>query len=209
MITKTLIEMIKAVMFDYGGVVTNETYAEIEKITSDMLGVNLNGIRKKIGESLSKFESGTISEQDFWQELTDKKTNLPRDLFHDFWIREYFKRVKIHENVLQLVDELKKNGYKVGLISNTIMPHVREIRKRGGYKRFDPVILSCEVGFRKPKREIYEIALKKLGLKPEECVFVDDLQENVEGAKTVGIKAFLFEGVKQFKKDLLSCGVKL
>lgn len=197
-------------IFDYGGVVTNETYLEIEKITSDMLGFDLNGIRKKIREPLSRFEKGLIDEQRFWQELTkDGNKELPRDLFNDFWIREYFKRVKIHDDVLKLVDKLKKNGYRVGLISNTIMPHVREIRKRKGYKRFDPVVLSCEVGFRKPEKEIYEIALKKLGLKPEECIFVDDLAENVEGAKNVGMKAFLFKSFEQFRKDLLSCGVRL
>ena len=202
--------MIKAVIFDYGGVVTNETDLELERIISNVLGFNLSAIMEKIKKPLSRFSRGDINEQEFWKELSNKaKTKLPRNIFNDFWILKYYKQVKIHKDVLNLVNKLKGKGYKVGLISNTIKPHVRYNKKMGRYKYFDPVILSCEVGFEKPQRWIYKLALKRLRLRPEECVFVDDRKENVRGASKVGIKAFLFKGAKQFKKDLLSCGVKL
>ena len=55
----------------------------------------------------------------------------------------------------------------------------------------------------KPDRRIYEIVLERFGLRAEECVFFDDLEKNVEGAKAVGIEAYRFEGDVRLIKDLL------
>ena len=67
---------------------------------------------------------------------------------------------------------------------------------------FDLVISSYNVKMKKPNAEIYNYTLKKLGIEPEEAVFIDDLEENVKGAEVVGIKSIIFKSFEQCKSDL-------
>jgi len=67
---------------------------------------------------------------------------------------------------------------------------------------FDVLIFSCKEGFRKPGKEIYEIALRRLNTQPEETIFIDDRIENIRAAESLGIHTILFENIKQFKKNL-------
>ena len=59
---------------------------------------------------------------------------------------------------------------------------------------FDGVVISGEVGLNKPQPEIFRLGAERVGLSPEECVFVDDLRENCEGAEAVGMTAVLHRG---------------
>ena len=202
--------MIKGVLFDYGGVVSSETLGETERILSNVLHVDIKGVKKKMGTTLAKYEKGEINDKKFWQDLKrEVNTRVPLFLLRLGWLRRYHRQVKIHQDVLKLVEELKLKDFKVGLLSNTVLPYAKYLRKMGMYRPFDPVVTSCEVGHRKPEKEIYRIALQRLGLRANEVVFVDDMPGNVKGAKMVGIKAFVFKGVAQLRKDLISCGIKI
>lgn len=72
------------------------------------------------------------------------------------------------------------------------------------YGFFDVTVFSCMEGLIKPDRKIYEITLKRLGVKPKEAVFIDDKEENVNSAKNIGINTILFKDLEQFKKELFS-----
>lgn len=202
--------MIKGVYFDFGGVVSDETEKKIVERVSELFDIDINQNKNHLLDLVSELEKGKINEKEFWKSLKQKTNKkLPHYMFAKLWIRKYFKKVQIHENVLRLIKELKKNEYIVGLLSNNNKPYAKFLKKKGYYKIFNPVVLSCEVGYRKPEREIYEIALQKIELKPQEVVFVDDRQENVDAAKKFGIHAFVFKDFEQFRKDLISIGVKL
>ena len=83
-------------------------------------------------------------------------------------------------------------GIRTGLISNSM--------GAGRYDRdafpelFDGVVISGDVGLHKPQPEIFRLGCERVGLEPEECVFVDDLRENCEGAEAVGMTAVLHRG---------------
>jgi putative hydrolase of the HAD superfamily len=77
------------------------------------------------------------------------------------------------------------------------------------FKSFDPLIFSCDVGFRKPDPKIYEIALEKLKCDPEECIFIDDKKRNSDGAEKLGMKGIVFEEVSKLIEDLSNFGVKI
>ena len=95
--------------------------------------------------------------------------------------------------VLELVDTLRENGLKVGLISNAFDPPalMRELfAEIGLLERLDAVVLSAEVGKRKPHALMFESALAQTGVEPAEAVMVGDrLHEDVAGAQALGIKA--------------------
>ena len=70
------------------------------------------------------------------------------------------------------------------------------------YHLFDVIISSYNVRMKKPDPRIYQHTLEKLGIRPEEAVFIDDLEENVKGAEVVGIKGIVFKNSEQCRSDL-------
>jgi putative hydrolase of the HAD superfamily len=94
------------------------------------------------------------------------------------------------------------------LLSNTNALHIEHIRARYAFPGLvKGAILSHELKLRKPQREIYEAALKMSGTLPEETVFIDDLEENCEGARKAGLHAIRYRGAKDLKKRLSALGL--
>jgi len=117
-------------------------------------------------------------------------------LFLTFNIREN----SLFGDVIETL-EILHNNYKLGILSNAL-PGMNwtldylEIRKY-----FHSVIISADVKLSKPDPEIYHLALNKLEASPEECLFIDDSQENIIAAEKIGIKSFLFN--RELKKETL------
>jgi len=104
--------------------------------------------------------------------------------------------VPIHPQTIPLLNKLKKQGVKIGIISNfQHAPHVRKVlRKHGLLKILDAVIISGEVHASKPDPQIFKIALERLGTKASETLFVgDDPERDIRGAASVGMQTCLFQ----------------
>ena len=91
--------------------------------------------------------------------------------------------------MVQVVRDIRQGGLKTGLISNSWSTdhYDRELLM----ELFDVTVISAEVHLHKPQPEIYRLAAERLGVKPERCVFVDDLRENCAGAEAVGMTTIL------------------
>ena len=83
--------------------------------------------------------------------------------------------------------ETRRRGYKVGLVSNLSRSDTLWLYEFELDSHFDALVLSCEVGAAKPEPEIYRVAAERLGVAPEQCVFVDDMPSYIAGAKSVGM----------------------
>jgi len=103
--------------------------------------------------------------------------------------------------MFSLVKQLKNKGLKIALLSNTEIPVMNHIKKQN-WPDFSVFVYSCEVGMRKPDEEIYKYTLEKLAVKPEEAVFVDDKQENIDTANKLGIKGILFNSADELLEKL-------
>lgn len=104
--------------------------------------------------------------------------------------------VPIHPQAIPLLNTLKKQGVKIGIISNfQHAPHVRRVlRKHGLLKILDAVIISGEVHASKPDPQIFKIALERLGTEAKETLFVgDDPERDIRGAASVGMQTCLFQ----------------
>ena len=109
----------------------------------------------------------------------------------------------------ELVVKLRKN-YKVIAFSGNIRERIEYLNEKYDlYNDFDDFLLSFEVGFAKREIEFYKILLKRIKCKPEECVFIDDYQEFLDIAKSLGIKTIFWKNTKQLKSDLRKIGVKV
>jgi epoxide hydrolase-like predicted phosphatase len=192
--------LIKAVLFDMGGVVSNITdeirYNGLLKLSK----LNLKDIRKRVKPIEHKFDIGSISANSFFRMVAE---NIGLDGYGK--IKELYvdtiNKSKLNKEVVRIVKLLKRKGYKVGILSNTNIVDATAHENKGEYDLFYPLILSFKVGCRKPGKKIYQIALKKLKVKPEECIFVDDKKRKLP-PKSLGIKTILFKNPKQLKNDL-------
>jgi epoxide hydrolase-like predicted phosphatase len=200
--------MIKAVIFDLGGTVLKLNSKYIYRDIAKAFNLNYDFAVKKIYEISPDLNKGKIGEEVFWRRFSKKvKKELPKD-YRELWIRKFIEKSRLDRSMIKIVNQLKKAGYKVALLSNIIKPHMNYEKIRGEFKYFSPVILSCEVGLWKPETKIYKLTLKKLRLKAEECVFVDNREIHLEPAKKLGMKTILFKNSKQLKKDLRKFGLK-
>lgn len=105
---------------------------------------------------------------------------------------EFTREVLVpREGAVEVLEELRRRGYKTGLISvcSEEVPTLWE--KTPLAALIDEAVFSCSVGVMKPDRRIYEIAAERLGVPIKECVFIDDRAEFVEGAVAAGMAAYV------------------
>lgn len=139
---------------------------------------------------IQSFDEGKITPGEFFNQVIEK---LEAKIDYDRFFSIYNDVFTLNPPILEIMKRLKQN-YKLILLSNT------DVKRFGFIKRqfpeiliFDEYVLSYEVGSMKPYPQIYEEALKKAGVKPEECIFIDDNEENIKTAQKLGINGILME----------------
>ena len=109
----------------------------------------------------------------------------------------------------ELVQKLKGNGYSVWLLSNASKAQHVYWPKVPVSRLFDGKLISCDIGYVKPMKEIYTIFTDTFGLLPEECVFIDDAINNVAGAVACGWQGIVFHGdAEELSRKLSALGVR-
>ncbi|MBI2151829.1 HAD family phosphatase [Candidatus Woesearchaeota archaeon] len=202
--------MIKEIIFDLGRVVVHDPDSEIIfQDIADSCKLNYELVVKTATELIPAYQRGDLTDFTFWQEFAEITRSTAPENGNDLWSQVYAQRLMIDNNILNLVDRLKDNGYVTPALSNTIPPHVHVLKYRGVLDHFAPQILSCEVGMRKPEEAIYRLALEKSCLKPEEAVFIDDVPKNVEAAEKIGINGIHYRNFKQLESELKSLGINI
>jgi putative hydrolase of the HAD superfamily len=99
--------------------------------------------------------------------------------------------------------------YKLYILSNFSKDsYATYIPKRDLFKEFDGMLFSFQVGYIKPENEIYELLLKRYALVPQECVFIDDMKENVTAAQELGLKGIVYKK-DSLEPELEKLGIKL
>jgi len=192
--------MIKAIIFDLGGVLIENPTPGMISYFAALLGVKEEEFFDLDRLPLQAFQKGLISEDTFWEKfcftLRVKKPDIP-----SLWQEGFKREFKPRPEMFQLASELKENGYKVGLLSNTEAPSMQYFNEQE-ISLFDAVVFSCAENTWKPEKRIYEIALAKLGVQPKEAVFIDDRKDFIDGANKVGINTILFTSPTQVREDL-------
>lgn len=195
--------MIKAVLFDYGGVV-KDAYALRDYIHEicDMKKEETDKTKEKRLEIGSLASKGIITDEEFWKRLSVFiEKPLPENCV-EMAKKRYQENFVFIPEIIDFAEKLRMQGVKTVVLSNIFKFEAEVIREKNGYDGFDPVILSYEVGTRKPELDIYKLTIEKLQLKSEECIFIDDKEENLAPAKSLGINVVLAKTPEQIVKDV-------
>jgi len=185
----------KAVIFDLGGVVVNMDFGPKLQPWLKRLNLPAEEIHHRLWSHpfAAKAMKGEMRAGDYWK-LTGSEIGLEESevpLFRN----DYYDNSSPDKQMLELVHHLKNQGIKVGLLSNTMddADHAfKELGFLGFFDHFDNVILSHQEGMAKPETGIYLLACSRLGVDPTDAAHIDDLYENVVGARTAGLKGWLF-----------------
>ena len=184
--------MIKALFFDLGGVLLRTQNRSIREKLGQEFGMTYDQIDSFVFESQSsKLASiGRISEDEHWMDVTRR---LGLDASHMPRLRDTFFAGDVLD--MELVNFLRQSHgtYKTGLISNAWSGLRPWILREKFDDAFDHMVISAEAGFAKPDPRIYQLAMEKLGVLPEESIFVDDVQKNIDAANNLGMKGILFK----------------
>jgi putative hydrolase of the HAD superfamily len=113
---------------------------------------------------------------------------------------------RIDEAVMELVAEARRS-VPVALLSNASSRLVDDLRRSGILDRFDAVVGSADVGVCKPEPAAFRAVAERLGVGPEDCLFVDDTSENLAGAEAVGMQTVHFTGVDELEQQLTEAGL--
>ncbi len=202
--------MIKLVIFDVGGVLLRYTEEEYARYLHRRTGVDYKKFCKVMMPLLEMTELGRLDVDSMVNILTDR-FGLTREKLG--WVDAFPKLAKVNWNMARLVNRLAaKKGLTVVLLSDVNKSRSMATRKlvldRLRVKR---VFNSFEMKMRKqdpnPAKRPYRYVLRKMGVKPDETVFVDDREINIIGARAVGINAIRFRSYAQVVRDLKKYGV--
>lgn len=182
--------MIKAVIFDWGGVIAPNQNGGWLNVLAHMLDTTIENLLPHWrAAGYSDFSKGTINEVTFWRQFEASFGQpLPKEV-----TRIWVEGGALHPwpEVLSFLEELKGKNIRVALLSNLVEPVSTIARQSGLFEHFDPVVLSDEVGLTKPDPTIYQFILDELQLLAAECIFVDDIPKNLEPAAAIGMITIL------------------
>ena len=178
----------KALLVDFGGVLTTDIWSSFAAFC-EQRGLDAGAAKQLFRDdpdalaTLRGLETGEVEPAEFERRFAALLGTEPDGL-----VEGLFAGLQPDQPMLEAVGRARDAGVPTGLISNSwVMDHYTdEIRSL-----FDEVVISAEVGLHKPQPEIYLLAAERLGVRPEDCVFVDDLRENCAGAEAVGMTAVL------------------
>jgi putative hydrolase of the HAD superfamily len=201
---------ISTIVFDFGNVVATFSHRRAAAQLAAFGTVSAASIEAYLfgGKLEEDFESGRIS--------GDALISMVRETFHLRCSDEQFTQAFVdmfsaNDEVCDLVPRLKPR-YRLVLLSNTNELHARHFLEK--FRRqlvpFDAIVLSHQVGIRKPDARIYEYCRQKAGSPPaSECLFIDDLPANVEGVRACGWQGIVYRPGDDLARKLADLGVKV
>ena len=175
--------MIAMVYFDYGGVLTEggkkgfigQTLGRLYGVPPETLDIADLHLMLRRGKGSERLLFDRLNQR-YGKQVT-KEMFLAATEF-----------VVPSQEVYDLAARLRAHGIQTGILSNVFAMNVPDLKQRGAYEGFAPLILSCEVGYAKPDPEIYQLAIAEAGVAPNEIVFVDDQDKCLPPAEAAGMQ---------------------
>ncbi|SIO62067.1 putative hydrolase of the HAD superfamily [Singulisphaera sp. GP187] len=198
-------------IFDFGNVVAYFDYQKACDVLGRPFGLSGADLLERARTRnyvaiLQQYERGALTAEEFSERFC---TLVGLDLSHQEFAAAWSDIFWLNEPIARLVEYLKQQGYRLVLGSNTNALHAAQFQNQFAetLAHFDHLVLSHEIGHLKPSAEFYLACASVAGEAPATCLFIDDLAENVDGAKAAGLSALHFTEFPTLLNDLRAAGI--
>ncbi len=187
----------RAVLFDFGGVLLRQDWDQYDEFC-ERNGLPTRALRRALygTDEWRALQTGRISDRSIWRaaaiaSLAEHCGDRAEGLFEEWYARP----IRLHDSNIALANTLRAAGIRIGLLSNAAPDLETRIADDFGVDiDWHDRVISGLVGLAKPDPAIYHLAAERIGLPEPACFFIDDLAENVEAARSVGMQAHHFQG---------------
>lgn len=200
--------MIKTIIFDIGNVLTDFRWEEFFKERGYS-----EEIRTRIGNATVKsavwpeYDRGMLTDEEIMERFVENDPGIEKELRES--LEDIHDMVTKRDYAIPWIQELKKKGYRLLYLSNFSHKAEKDCADAIDFIPYmDGGILSYKDKVIKPEPAIYQLLIDRYGLVPEECVFLDDMKTNLEGAKAFGIHTVLFTTKEAAQEELRRLGVE-
>ena len=193
---------IKAVIFDFGRVISVQKPLSLFRAYEEELGLAPDTINQIMFESQAWQDAlvGTKSSKEFWQVIGSELRLASREMI-DVFRKRYHADESIDRGVLSLIRQLH-GRYKLAVLSNSPPGLAKWLSDWGILDLFDVVYCSGDEGMIKPDPVVYNSTLNRLAILPHEAVFIDDTIGHVKAAQSLGIHGIEFKNAEQLGLEL-------
>jgi epoxide hydrolase-like predicted phosphatase len=194
--------MIKAFIFDFGGVLARTEDYTPRHAWDERLGLPTGSVERAVHHSdiWIQAQLGRITPRAYWNGVAELLYMRKEDI--DELRRDYFSGDRLNYRLVALIRDLRAKGYPVALLSNESLQLESRLREYGIHDLFDHVLISALMGMMKPDPTVYRVALQSVRATPHEAVFVDDSLVNVRGAQPLGMHTILFRPELDLKAEI-------
>ncbi|GAB7110596.1 HAD-IA family hydrolase [Streptomyces phaeofaciens JCM 4814] len=204
-VSKKAAEPRTSVLVDFGGVITSSVLRAFTDFGASLGGdprlpLELLSRDERSRALLADHECGRIDAEDFERGFAERLRAHGADVPAEGLMARMQAGMSIDQEMLALLRDLRAAGRPVALVSNSFGTGTYDGVDLASVA--DVVVISAEVGIRKPSRRIYVIACERLGVDPEEAVMIDDLRQNLDGAARIGIAGVLHTGAADTRRQL-------
>jgi HAD superfamily hydrolase (TIGR01509 family) len=198
--------MVKAIIFDIGGVIQGLDWSPIVNSLLDLKkDLDITKYKNALYHDREKYfdlySTNKMGKKQFWEMVASKieidgkcvdRLSESFELIYSF----------INHDLIQIIKELKRN-YKLFILSNACPEIEKKVIKDNMYVYlFDKIYFSHNINCHKPDKEAYMSVIEENELSPEECLFIDNDIVNIRGAERIGMKVVLYKGVDPLKKEM-------
>lgn len=202
---------IRAVILDYGEVLCHQPTPEALEHMASIFHYDRKTFMERYSVSRNPYDQGVIETTDYWKKFAkDAGVELSPEVLEKLPLLDIEMWNKTNQGMIDWLEELHEAGFPTALLSN--MTHNMKAYMLENYEwlhHFDHHVFSCDLNVIKPSAEIYHRALESLGSKPEETLFIDDREANIEGAQAVGIQGIRFTNIEQLREELEARGFSI
>lgn len=194
--------MIKAILFDFGGVIYEHPKGIVPEVIARIYDQPLEVAVQGYAEYSDDYAEGRIATNDLVTTLSFLlKSNKSVEEVKRLWLKHYQELATVNPKIIDLIRRLKSN-YKLYLLTNITEMNDLYNRNLGVYELFDGLFKSFEMKLKKPNPMIYDKVISDLNLEPQEILFIDDDIINLIAAQKIGVKTILFNVLENSPEEL-------
>jgi putative hydrolase of the HAD superfamily len=195
---------LRAVIFDYGMVLSTAqepvAHANLKAIT----GLDGDAFERAYWKRRHDYDLGLLTGAGYWQSISDdNELGLSPAQIERLVENDVLMWSTLNEQMLAWVYAVQDAGFRIAILSNMGEDLLKYMRQEFGWLgRFDHHTWSCELNIAKPDPAIYLHTCEKLGVTPDQALFLDDKPENIAAAESVGLAAIQFSTVDALREEL-------